>query len=144
MDNRRKEQNSILDRHNRMIAQILTRFRNMVMAATEPLPRDGAIIETAALNSMTMETETQALITEIQNLLTLNREIKALWIKGPLRRTGEDDAREAELDRKAELVADLFNQAMAQREGRLRRQGESAAGTAAGDGAGGGGGQGSS
>jgi len=114
MENRRKEQNSILDRHNRMIAQILTRFRNMVMAATEPLPRDGAIVETATLNSMTMETETQALITEIQNLLTLNREIKALWIKGPLRGTGEDAAREAELDRKAELVTDLFNQAMAQ------------------------------
>lgn len=45
-----------------MIAQILTRFRNMVMAATEPLPRDGAIVETATLNSMTMETETQALV----------------------------------------------------------------------------------
>ncbi|KXJ94535.1 hypothetical protein Micbo1qcDRAFT_44632 [Microdochium bolleyi] len=118
MESRRKEQNSILDRHNRMIAQILTRFRNMVMAATEPLPRDGAIIETAALNSMTMETETQALITEIQNLLTLNREIKALWIKGALRKPGEDAAREAELDRKAELVAGLFNEVMAARAGK--------------------------
>lgn len=57
---------------------------------------------------------TRSQITEIQNLLTLNREIKALWIKGPLRGTGEDAAREAELDRKAELVTDLFNQAMVQ------------------------------
>lgn len=51
-----------------MIAQILTRFRNMVMAATEPLPRDGAIVETATLNSMTMETETQALVCALPHL----------------------------------------------------------------------------
>ncbi|KAJ1335341.1 Surfeit locus protein 5 subunit 22 of Mediator complex [Microdochium nivale] len=140
MESRKKGENSILDRHNRMIAQILTRFRNMVMAATEPLPRDGAIVETATLNSMTMETETQALITEIQNLLTLNREIKALWIKGALRKPGDDAAREAELDRKAELATDLFNQVMARRGGVTAVVGETqaAAVATAGDGAGGG------
>ena len=54
-----------------MIAQILTRFRNMVMAATEPLPRDGAIVETATLNSMTMETETQALVCDLSSSSSL-------------------------------------------------------------------------
>jgi hypothetical protein len=51
----------IPDRHNRAIAQILTRFRNMVMAATEPLPSSAAV-EHASLNSLTMETETAALV----------------------------------------------------------------------------------
>lgn len=79
-------------------------------------------------------------ITEIQNLLTLNREIKALWIKGALRKPGDDAAREAELDRKAELATDLFNQVMARRGGVTAVVGETqaAAVATAGDGAGGG------
>ncbi|KAI1495548.1 hypothetical protein F5X99DRAFT_123531 [Biscogniauxia marginata] len=108
----RREQNSILDRHERAIAQILTRFRNMVLAAAEPLPQS-AVIETAALNRLTMEREAAALITEVEGLLALNREIKALWIRGPLRLPGEDDSREAELDRKAELVTGLYGQIVA-------------------------------
>ncbi|KAI1492107.1 hypothetical protein F5X96DRAFT_628381 [Biscogniauxia mediterranea] len=108
----KREQNSIMDRHNRAIAQILTRFRNMVLAAAEPLPQS-AIVETASLNRLTMEREAAALITEVEGLLALNREIKALWIRGPLRLPGEDDGREAEIDRKAELVTSLYGQIVA-------------------------------
>ncbi|KAI5922218.1 hypothetical protein F4810DRAFT_300832 [Camillea tinctor] len=105
----KRDQNSIMDRHNRAIAQILTRFRNMVLAVAEPLPQS-AIVETASLNRLTMEREAAALITEVEGLLALNREIKALWIRGPLRMPGEDDGREAEIDRKAELVTKLYGQ----------------------------------
>lgn len=59
----------LLERHNKIIAQILTRFRNMVMAATEPIP-GGATIEHAALNRMTMETETAALVSKQLTQLT--------------------------------------------------------------------------
>ncbi|KAI0004787.1 hypothetical protein F4779DRAFT_599418 [Xylariaceae sp. FL0662B] len=135
----RKEQNSLLDRHNRTIAQILTRFRNMVQEAARPLPESGAV-EHAALSRLAMETETSALIVEVQNLLALNREIKALWMRGPLRQPGEDDGREAEIDRKAEMVTKLYDQAMAMRDLAIKKQhqekdkrtdGDSAAGAAA-------------
>ncbi|KAH9887414.1 hypothetical protein F4778DRAFT_756600 [Xylariomycetidae sp. FL2044] len=115
----RTNQNSIMDRHNRAIAQILTRFRNMVLAAAAPLPQN-AVIEHAALNRMAMETESAALITEIEGLLALNREIKALWIRGPLRRPGDDHEREAEIDRKADAVARLYGQVVAMRDRALQ------------------------
>ncbi|KAI1103748.1 hypothetical protein F4804DRAFT_332925 [Jackrogersella minutella] len=101
---------TILDRHNRTIAQILTRFRNVIMAATAPLPQTGNAIEHAALNRLTMETECAALISEVEGLLAINREIKALWIRGALRKPGEEDGREADLDKKAEGVARLYDQ----------------------------------
>ncbi|KAI0115894.1 hypothetical protein GGR51DRAFT_502506 [Nemania sp. FL0031] len=104
----RKEQNTLMDRHNKIMAAILTRFRNMVAAAAEPLP-DAAIIPQAALNAMTMESEASALIKEVENLLALTREIKQLWIVGPLRKPGNADEknREKELDEKAHIVSKL-------------------------------------
>jgi hypothetical protein len=62
---------NILDEHNRAIAQILTRFRNMVIAATEQLPASGAVIEHASLNRMTMETESNALVRTFLSLIPL-------------------------------------------------------------------------
>ncbi|RYP73357.1 hypothetical protein DL769_004230 [Monosporascus sp. CRB-8-3] len=111
-DDREADDEDLLDRHNRTVAQILTRFRNVIGAATEPLPREGAVLEHAALNRFTMQTEMAALITEVQNLLALNREIKALWIRGPLRKPGENDGLDAEIDRKSAAVADLYQKAM--------------------------------
>ncbi|KAI0180794.1 hypothetical protein GGR52DRAFT_521687 [Hypoxylon sp. FL1284] len=108
----RKDASNILDRHNRTIAQILKRFSNVVMAATEPLPQSGNIIEHASINRMTMETECASLITEIQALLAINREIKALWIRGPLRQAGEDEAREAAMNLQAENVAKLYDRVL--------------------------------
>ncbi|KAH8673462.1 hypothetical protein BX600DRAFT_455326 [Xylariales sp. PMI_506] len=116
---RKKDQDTILDRHNMAIAEILRRFLNMVTAATASIPKDGAL-EHAALNNMTMETETTALIAEIQKLLQITREIKALWIKGPPRKPGEDASRDAEIDGKAQVVQDLYNKVMAFREQQLR------------------------
>jgi hypothetical protein len=139
------DRSTLLDRHNVAITQIFARFLNMAVAATEPMPKD-ITIEQANLNAMAMETETAALvrmdpsltfpfphtshlgptfyhpadktlqITEIQNLLTINREIKALWIGGPLRKPGEGEERDAEIDKKAAVVQDLFNQVMAMKE----------------------------
>ncbi|KAI0976115.1 hypothetical protein F4678DRAFT_416013 [Xylaria arbuscula] len=100
----------LLDRHNKIVAAILTRYRNMVLAATEPLPTAGAIPQ-ASLNAMTMNNEVSALIKEIQNLLALTHEIKQLWIVGPLRKPGDasEKSREKEIDEKAALVASLHN-----------------------------------
>ncbi|KAI1803062.1 hypothetical protein F4811DRAFT_526458 [Daldinia bambusicola] len=119
---------TLLDRHNRAIAQILSHFRNMVMAATAPISEGGNVLELAALNRMTMETECAALISEIQGLLAITREMKALWIRGPLRQPGDNDSREAELDRRAAEVVQLFDQAVAMREAAVRRENAAKAG----------------
>ncbi|RYO81927.1 hypothetical protein DL766_009847 [Monosporascus sp. MC13-8B] len=111
-DDKEANDENLLDRHNRTVAQILTRFRNVIGAATEPLPREGAVFEHAALNRFTMRTEMAALITEIQNLVALNREIKALWMRGPLRKPGENDGLDAEIDRKSAAVADMYQRVM--------------------------------
>ncbi|RYP06454.1 hypothetical protein DL765_009490 [Monosporascus sp. GIB2] len=111
-DDMEADDENLLDRHNRTVAQILTRFRNVIGAATEPLPREGAVLEHAALNRFTMRTEMAALITEIQNLVALNREIKALWMRGPLRKPGENDGLDAEIDRKSAAVADMYQKVM--------------------------------
>ncbi|KAI1413645.1 hypothetical protein F5Y13DRAFT_160790 [Hypoxylon sp. FL1857] len=118
----RRDHSNLLDRQNRIVAQILTRFRNMVMAATEPILKTGNILEHAALNRLVMETETAGLITQVEALLALNREIKALWIRGPLRQPGEDGRREAELDEQALSVARLYDQALAMRDEAIRRE----------------------
>ncbi|KAI6091762.1 hypothetical protein F4821DRAFT_254512 [Hypoxylon rubiginosum] len=110
----------IVDHHNRTIAQILKRFSNMVMAAAEPLPKTGNIIEHASINRMTMETECAGLIAEIQALLAINREIKGLWIRGPLRQPGEDAAREAAMDSQAENVAKLYDRVLGLRNTAIR------------------------
>ncbi|KAI0129073.1 hypothetical protein BJ170DRAFT_358935 [Xylariales sp. AK1849] len=129
---KREKQESILDRHNIAIAQIMKRFLNMVVAATEPITKD-TTLEAAMLNSMTMETETAALLTEVRNLLGINREIKALWVKGPLRKPGEDASRQAELDKKAEVVQDLYNQLMAMREQQMKEKAQREADTGEGE-----------
>ncbi|KAI1469285.1 uncharacterized protein F4812DRAFT_324617 [Daldinia caldariorum] len=118
----------LLDRHNRAIAQILSHFRNMVMAATAPISESGNVLELAALNRMTMETECAALISEIQGLLAITREMKALWIRGPLRQPGENDSREAELDKRAAEVVRLYDQALEMREAAVRRENAARAG----------------
>ncbi|KAI2642721.1 hypothetical protein GGS21DRAFT_486546 [Xylaria nigripes] len=104
---------NLLDRHNKIMAEILTRFRNMVVAATEPLPTAAAIPQ-ASLNAMTMNNEVSALIKEVENLLALNREIKQLWIAGPLRkaRDADEESREKEIDERATRVSRLYNALM--------------------------------
>ncbi|KAI1396527.1 hypothetical protein F4819DRAFT_131550 [Hypoxylon fuscum] len=117
-----KEPSSLMERHNMIIAEILKRFTNMVMAATAPLPKEGNIVEKAAINRMTMENESNALIAECEKLFALNREIKYLWMRGPLRQPGEDDGREAALDQKAQQVAGLYDRVLGMRDAAVSTQ----------------------
>jgi hypothetical protein len=52
---------TLLERHNKTMAEILTRFRNMIMAATEPVATSSSIPQ-ASLNVMTMNNEAAALV----------------------------------------------------------------------------------
>ncbi|KAK6818915.1 hypothetical protein PG989_011027 [Apiospora arundinis] len=121
--NSRPSSNSLLDRHNLAIAEILKRFLNMVVAATEPID-EGYTPEKASLNQMTMATETAALIKAIENLLQLTRELKRLWITGPLRPTPEVERenreRDAAIDARTERIVNLFNKWIVKREEQQR------------------------
>lgn len=100
-----------MDQHNRIMAAILTRFRNIINAATEPLSKT-ATIPQASLNLMTLNNETSAMIKEVENLLALSREIKMLWIAGPLQKPGDagEKNREKMLDEKAHEVSRLWEE----------------------------------
>lgn len=50
----------LLDREGRAIAELLTRFKNLIQLAA--MPKDGAILEQAAAQSLQIETESQALV----------------------------------------------------------------------------------
>ncbi|KAK8104643.1 uncharacterized protein PG998_011676 [Apiospora kogelbergensis] len=117
MNNRSND--TLLDRHEKAIADILKRFMNMVVAATEPID-EGYTPEKASLNQMQMATETAALIKAIENLLQITREIKRLWITGPLVPTPQTDRenkeRDAAIDAKTERICGLFNKWIEKRE----------------------------
>lgn len=57
-------QPGLLDRHQKIMAAILTRFRNMVAAASEPISTTASIPQ-ASLNLMTMNNEAAALVCHI-------------------------------------------------------------------------------
>ncbi|KAI8952393.1 hypothetical protein F4801DRAFT_600025 [Xylaria longipes] len=106
----RTNASDLLDRHEKIMAAILTRFRNMVYAAGAPLPGSVAVPQ-ASLNLLTMQNEATALIKETENLLSLTREIKQLWIIGPLRKPGDANERkfETEMDERAAGVSKLHS-----------------------------------
>ncbi|KAI1212154.1 uncharacterized protein F4807DRAFT_414894 [Annulohypoxylon truncatum] len=115
----RRDSSNLLDRHNVAIAKILSCFRNIVTASTASIPEDGNTVEHASSTSFTMQMQTAALISEIEGLLAINRELKSLWMRGPLRQPGEDDGREAVIDAQARSVAHLYDQALAMRDAAL-------------------------
>ncbi|KAI1268382.1 hypothetical protein F5Y18DRAFT_227071 [Xylariaceae sp. FL1019] len=110
----RRDQNTLEDRHNRIVAQLLTRFRNMIEAVSERVAESATISEGSQLR-MRMDRECAALITEVENLLALNRELKQLWITGPLRDSNDaaNQAREEHLDEGARVVMSMSNHIIA-------------------------------
>lgn len=77
-------------------------------------------------------------IKEVENLLALTREIKQLWIAGPLRKPGDADeqTRERKLDEQAHHVSNLYNELVAlqienENKQRIARQARAAAAAAA-------------
>lgn len=56
-------------------------------------------------------------IKQVENLLQLSREMKTLWVTGPLITNSSDEVKalEAQIDAKTEAVCAMFNQWMAMR-----------------------------
>ncbi|GKT47762.1 uncharacterized protein ColSpa_07943 [Colletotrichum spaethianum] len=106
-----RDSSNLLDTHNRLIADVLSRFRMLTMLATIQAEgeRKNAEPQTVAVTGMSMQMEFEGLHTSIKDLLALSRRLKELWLFGKLGR-GEGDARiqadklQADVVRCAELL----------------------------------------
>ncbi|KAG6260336.1 hypothetical protein E4U48_008419 [Claviceps purpurea] len=103
---------NIWDIHNRLVADILTRYRTLMMLATVQAEGEqhNATPEAMAVTRISMKLEFEGLSSSIKELLTLSRKIKELWIFGPLGQgTPEKKAMEARIDANVAEVAELMN-----------------------------------
>ncbi|CZS93493.1 uncharacterized protein RAG0_03776 [Rhynchosporium agropyri] len=97
---------SLVDREERAVAALLTRFKALVTLAAEPTP-DGATKEASAAHGLQMEVESSALVRATEDLLQLTRELKELWLFGPLRNIKEGEG-EGQMDEDSQRVGELL------------------------------------
>jgi len=77
------------ERHRFLVSELLTRFQNIIKLA--PMPEREVTKEAVATQAFQMKVETGALIKAAEDLLKLSRELKELWLFGPLRELGEGE-----------------------------------------------------
>ncbi|KAL6867020.1 hypothetical protein J3F83DRAFT_102545 [Trichoderma novae-zelandiae] len=112
MDRSQPASSNLMDNHNRLVADILTRYRTLMMLATVQAEQDrnNANPEAMAVTGISIKMEFDGLYTSIKEFLTLSRKIKELCVFGPL--GIEDDDRKLTqdlLDQHVHRVADLLN-----------------------------------
>ncbi|KAI6715264.1 hypothetical protein JHW43_002241 [Diplocarpon mali] len=99
--------NSLSDRSERAVAALLTRFKTLVTLAAEPVQDgDAATKEVAAAHALQMEVESSLLVRAAEDLLQLTRELKELWLFGPLRGIKEGEG-EGQMDEDSKRVGEL-------------------------------------
>ncbi|KAF6823764.1 cell cycle control protein [Colletotrichum plurivorum] len=134
-----RDSSNLLDTHNRLIADVLSRFRMLTMLATIQAEGERKNVEpqTVAVTGMSMQMEFEGLIsftlrpqsqqtiglrsrstsadftlqhTSVKDLLALSRRLKELWLFGKLGQ-GERDARIQADELQADVVrcAELLN-----------------------------------
>ncbi|PTB46128.1 hypothetical protein M441DRAFT_127850 [Trichoderma asperellum CBS 433.97] len=113
MERSQPASSNLMDTHNRLIADILTRYRTLMMLATVQAEQDrnNANPEAMAVTGISIKMEFDGLYTSIKEFLTLSRKIKELWIFGPLGTEDQDrKAKEEQLDQDVNRVSELLNQ----------------------------------
>ncbi|KAH8595015.1 mediator complex, subunit Med22 [Bisporella sp. PMI_857] len=80
---------SLLDRKDKNVAALMTHFKELINLASMPT-EDSSPMETAAAQALKMEMHTNGLVQAAENLLQLTREMKELWLAGPLSTFGEE------------------------------------------------------
>ncbi|PHH66148.1 hypothetical protein CDD81_211 [Ophiocordyceps australis] len=112
MDRSQAAASNLMDMHNRLIADILTRFRTLIMSATIQAQgdRNSANPETISVARISMKLEFDGLFSSIKDLLSLSRRIKELWTFGPL---GQGDpnrqSTESAINHSISQVSQLLN-----------------------------------
>ncbi|KFG84619.1 hypothetical protein MANI_029288 [Metarhizium anisopliae] len=112
MDRSQPSSSNLMDNHNRLVADILTRYRTLMMLATVQAEgeRSNATPETMAVSGISMKMEFDGLNSSIKDLLSLSRKIKELWVFGPLGQGDPDrKAKDAQIEDDVALVSGLLN-----------------------------------
>ncbi|KAL2110976.1 hypothetical protein VUR80DRAFT_481 [Thermomyces stellatus] len=112
MDRSQAPYTNLLEEHNRLIAEVLTRYRALVHFATAGADAEGKDPDPAAMgvSRLSMQLEFEGLNTALKDLLALSRRIKELWVFGPLASHDASTRRQADsLERDVLRVATLVN-----------------------------------
>ncbi|KAL1900805.1 hypothetical protein Cpir12675_000678 [Ceratocystis pirilliformis] len=91
---------NMLDYHNRLVADVLARFRKLCIIATSRAAAVSTDLSSMSISGMSMDLEFEGLNKSIKELLTLSRRIKELWVFGPL---GQEDVHARERAAAVEL-----------------------------------------
>merc|ERR1712098_610764 len=110
MEGAQRTTSSLVDREERAVAALLTRFKTLITLAAEPV-EDGATKEMAAAHGLQMEVEGSALVRATEDLLQLSHELKELWLFGPLRGIKEGEG-EGQMDVDSQKVGELVEAAL--------------------------------
>lgn len=120
--------NPFVERKNKLMAELMTYYRDMIHTATQQIPAN-ASNSSAAINSLAMETAmtgfvclqylalapqnhvlTVKQIRATEDLLSLTHEIRELWIIGPLTKPGDgDEEARRNMKQEAEETFNLVN-----------------------------------
>ncbi|KAK3295182.1 uncharacterized protein B0H64DRAFT_441607 [Chaetomium fimeti] len=109
MDRDANAADNLQERKNILIAEIMTSFRDLVNHAAAPVDSTASTGQTA-YSSMAMGTKMSSIIKSTEDLLSLTRKIRELWVIGALKPPGAHDA-EAEqgMRQDAEQVLTMLN-----------------------------------
>lgn len=121
MDRSQPASANIMDTHERLIADILTRYRTLMMLATIQAEgeRTNEKPEAIAVAGISMRMEFDGLYSSVKELLTLSRKMKELWVFGPLgkndphRRAQEEQVKQ-DVSEVSKLLAELESTRMGQ------------------------------
>ncbi|POS86038.1 hypothetical protein EPUL_000950, partial [Erysiphe pulchra] len=94
-------------RKERLVAELLTRFKNLATLACSPTEK-GASKEVAAAQEFQMEVESTALVRAIEDLHRLVRELKEMWLFGTIKETDTSE-NEGTIDEDSTKVGELLN-----------------------------------
>ncbi|KFY63015.1 hypothetical protein V496_04287 [Pseudogymnoascus sp. VKM F-4515 (FW-2607)] len=107
--------NELMEREQGIVDAMLLRFKNIIELATTN--KGDVTSEVAAAQAFQTNVETQALIRAAQDLLSLTREMKELWLFGPLRGLGEGEEGDS-IDDNSKRVVEMVEAMIQERTGR--------------------------
>ncbi|OBT58930.1 hypothetical protein VE04_00857 [Pseudogymnoascus sp. 24MN13] len=107
--------NELMEREQGIVDAMLLRFKNIIELATTN--KGDVTAEVAAAQAFQTNVETQALIRAAQDLLSLTREMKELWLFGPLRGLGEGEEG-GSIDDNSKRVVEMVEAMIQERTGR--------------------------
>ncbi|KAK3368349.1 hypothetical protein B0H63DRAFT_488322 [Podospora didyma] len=108
MDRDQNASEDLMERRGRIIADILSTFGQLVRQGTEKVDSTVTIGQTG-YSSMALDILMNTLIKLIEDLLGLTRQLRELWIAGPLRLPGAgDDEAESALQQDAATVFSIL------------------------------------